>query len=256
MFGKSKIAALVAEFIGAGVLTMLVLSVQRTQLGIPLFVGLAAGLAVVMMSLAVGRVSGGHFNPAITLGMWTVRKIPTVTALLYVAMQMIGALSAYLLFRYFATNNAAVLQSFDQPAAKYSTLVLVSEAVGTAVFAFIWASAAYQKFTSAVSASMAGLGLTVGILIAGSASLGLLNPAVALGAQVWAWGTYALGPVIGAVVGINLYALLFADTATGATSAATRATATPATTTVGRPKKAVTATKKPAAKKKTARGRK
>jgi hypothetical protein len=38
----------------------------------------------------------------------------------------------------------------------------------------------------------------------------LLNPAVALGAQAWVWGTYVLGPVVGALVGVNLYAYLFA----------------------------------------------
>jgi hypothetical protein len=40
-----------------------------------------------------------------------------------------------------------------------------------------------------------------------------LNPAVALGARSWVWGSYVVGPLLGAVVGTNLYALLFAGTA-------------------------------------------
>jgi hypothetical protein len=79
----------------------------------------------------------------------------------------------------------------------------------------------------------------LGGIAASSAALGLLNPAVAHGVRAWVWGTYVLGPVIGAVIGVNLYALLFADTtAVAATSSAASATR-------------ATATKKPVAKKKT-----
>jgi glycerol uptake facilitator protein len=259
MFGKNKIAALVAEFLGTGILTLLILSVQRTQLGIPLFVGMTAGLALIVVTFALARASGAHFNPAVTLGMWTARKIPSVTALLYIIVQILGAYGAYLLFRYFATKNVAVLQSFDKQAPealKFSMLVMVSEAVGAAIFAFGWASAVYQRFTPAVSATLAGLAYAVGIIAAGSASLGLLNPAVAMGAHVWmlgeggTWLNYALGPVVGAVIGINLYGLVFADAAEAATVGAGSAPA-PAIAAVGRPKKEKAAVKKPVAKKKT-----
>ena len=50
MFGRQKIAALVAEFLGAGVLTLVVLTVQRSSIGLPFFVAAAAGLSIVLMS--------------------------------------------------------------------------------------------------------------------------------------------------------------------------------------------------------------
>ena len=99
-FGKKELATLVAEFLGTGVLTLLILSVQRSTIGVPFFVAIAAGLAVAVMSFAVAGVSGGHFNPALTLGMWTARKIETVTAILYIAVQLLAGFAVYYLYTF------------------------------------------------------------------------------------------------------------------------------------------------------------
>jgi aquaporin Z len=215
MLGRQTIAALVAEFLGAGVLTLLVLSVQRSTIGVPFFVAIAAGLAITLMGFAVGAVSGGHFNPAITIGMATARKIDAVRAVLYVAAQMLGAWATYYLYTYF------VHSSLQPVGGHYAGRILVAEAVGTGIFGFAFAAVAFGNFSRATKASFAGLGLMIGIVAASSASIGLLNPAVALGVRAWVWGTYVLGPVLGAIVGINLYALLFAEagTAEGAVAA-------------------------------------
>ncbi len=203
MFGRQKIAALVAEFLGAGVLTLLVLSVQRSTIGVPFFVALAAGLAVTVMMFALADTSGGHFNPAITLGLWTARKVTTARTIVYIAAQMLGAWGAYALYTYLVNNH------FQSIGGHYSGRILVAESVGTGIFAFVWASALYQRLNLAVRSSVSGLAYAIGIVAASSAAIGLLNPAVALGAKAWVWGTYVLGPVIGAVIGINLYVLLF-----------------------------------------------
>ena len=205
MFGRRKVATLVAEFLGTGALTLLILSVQRSTIGVPFFVAAAAGLIVALMSFAVGGVSGGYFNPALTLGFWTARKLSTVTAILYIVVQLLGAWGAYYLYTYFVKNAL-------QPVGGHFTgRILVAEAVGTGIFAFGVAAAIYQGFSRAVTASFAGLALMLGIIAASSAAIGLLNPAVALGVRAWVWGTYVLGPVLGAVIGVNLYGLLFAE---------------------------------------------
>src|SRR5690242_4008173 len=98
MFGRHKSAVLVAEFLGTGVLTLLVLSVQRSTIGVPFFVAMAAGLTMALMILALGGTSGAHLNPAITLAMWSARKLATLHAVLYLAMQMLGAWAAYYLY--------------------------------------------------------------------------------------------------------------------------------------------------------------
>jgi glycerol uptake facilitator-like aquaporin len=245
MFGKRNAAALVAEFLGTTILTLLILSVQRSQLSVAFFIAASAGLAFALISFIFGRVSGGHFNPAITIGLWTVRKVTTIRAVMYIAVQLLGGVAAYYLFTYFIGSE------FKSIGGDYSTKVLVAEAVGTMIFSMGIAAAVYQSFNRAASASMTGLALMVGIVGVSAASLGLLNPAVALGVKAWVWGTYVVGPIIGAIIGINLYARLFAqpeavtvaEGAVGPTAAATVKAASKAKSTKA---------KKPAAKRKTA----
>lgn len=235
MFGKRKVATLVAEFVGTGVLTLVILSVQRSTIGVPFFVAAAAGLTVTLMCFAVAAVSGGYFNPALTIGSWSARKLQTTTAILYIVVQFAGAWAAYWLYTYFVNN------SLQPIGGKYTGRVLSAEIVGTAVFAFAWASALYQKYSVPLWSAVAGLALMIGILTASSASLGLLNPAVALGVRAFT-PAYVAGPVIGAVIGFNLYALLMAGSERTAAKAVV--TTVPA------------ATKKAPAKKKTTKAKK
>ncbi len=205
MLQRRKVAMLVAEFLGTGVLTLIVLSVSKSTIGIPYFVSLAAGLAIGAMTLAFGYISGAHFNPAITLGLWTVRKVSSTKAVVYVAAQLLGATAAYWLYTYFVNAHWA-------NSGHFVGRILVAEAVGAFVFSMAWAAAVYGKFGNAKAAATVTVGLILGILVASSASGGLLNPAVALGVRSWVWGTYVLGPVLGAVIGFNLYNLLFVST--------------------------------------------
>lgn len=205
MFGRDKLAVLMAEFLGTGILTMLVLSVQRSTIGVPFFIAAAAGLTVMMATFVFGGISGAHLNPAVTLGMWTVRKISTLHGVLYIAMQMLGAWAAYYLYTYYVSSH------FTSIGGHYSTKVLVAESVGTFIFTFGWAAGMYQKFAVGSRAALVGLSYMLAIIASSSASLGLLNPALALGSKAWVLGSYVLGPVIGAVVGFNLYSLLFAE---------------------------------------------
>jgi len=207
MFGRKKIAMLVAEFVGTGVLTLVVLAVQRSTIGVPYFVALAAGLAVAALSIVLASASGAHFNPAITIGLWSTRKVKTLAAATYVVAQLLGGWAAYGVYTYFVNNSLQTIGGH------YSARVLVAEAVGAFIFAFVWAAVAAQR----LSASWVGAGLTLGVVVAAVASIGFVNPAVALGARAWniwgsmGWGTYVLGPVIGGVVGFNLYQIFFTD---------------------------------------------
>ncbi len=205
MFGRHKIAMIVAEFLGTAVLTSVVLALAFGPLGKypSWYVGIAAGLVLVGMTLAVGRVSGAHLNPAITVGMWSARLIKTLPAVVYVAAQLLGGAAAYWLYTYFMKTDFPAVGKFDSH-------LLVAEAVGAFVFAMGWAAAVYQKMDTAKAAATVGVSLFLGVVVASVASAALLNPAVALGVQNWGWGTYVLGPVLGAVIGFNLYALLFA----------------------------------------------
>jgi aquaporin Z len=203
MFTKQKVAALVAEFLGTAILALTVLAISTSNIGIGYFVSFGAGLTLLLMVFAIGNISGAVINPAIAIGLWTVRKLSTLQTITYIAVQLLGGVAAYALFSYLTDKTWANQGEYD-------TRLLVAETVGTAVFAFGIAAAIFQKLEGVTKAITIGGSLTLGIMIASAASSAFLNPAVALGAHSWVWGTYVLGPVIGAVIGFNLYNLLFA----------------------------------------------
>jgi aquaporin Z len=235
MFGKNKAAMLVAELIGTTVLTLVVLSVRSSGIGYSFFVALGAGLAVAAMTLVVGAVSGAQFNPALTLGLWTARKVKTAPAIVYIAMQILGGAVAYWLYIYLVKNH------LQNQAGHFSARIMVAEAMGTFIFVWGWAAAASRKLEGWVFAAAAGSAFAVGIMVASLASGGIINPAVALGTRSWGWGTYVLGPVVGAIVAANLQSLLF----TGSETVAVAASAGSASSVSTKPKaKARTTTKK------------
>lgn len=204
MFERKKIAMVLAEFLGTATLTLVVLAVvNKTGIGIPYFVSLMAGLTVVVGTLIFGAISGAHFNPAITLGLLSARRIKVLPAVVYIAAQLLGGFGAYLLYSY-------VVDSTLRNVGEYNSRVLVAEALGAFVFSLGWAATVYHKLEAGKAAFLVGAAFTVGIVVASLGSAGLLNPALALGVRSWVWGTYVLGPVLGAVIGFNLYALLFA----------------------------------------------
>jgi glycerol uptake facilitator-like aquaporin len=206
MFRKNKLAMLVGEFLGTGSLTLTVLAISHSQLSLSYFIASAAGLTVALMTLALAGISGAVFNPAMTIGLWTVRKLRTLQALSYLAVQLLAGIVAWQLFVYL-TKISGIHNS-----GTYSARVLVAEVVGTFIFSFGWAAAIYQRFDLFTKAVTIGGSLTAGALVASLGSAGLMNPAVALGLHQWGWGTYVLGPVLGAVIGFNLYNLLFVET--------------------------------------------
>lgn len=201
---RSKIAMVAAEFLGTAILATAVINVSRSQIGIGYFVAIAAGATLAFLVLALGPSSGGHFNPAVTIGLWTLRKVKTLVAIAYLFAQMLGGLAAWQLASYFVGDDLRSIagNSFDWR-------VLVAEAVGTAVFTFIVAAAVFQRYESTKAAALIGGGLFMGVVVASLASNAILNPAVALANQSWG-RAYIFGPIIGAVIGMNLYVLLFA----------------------------------------------
>lgn len=203
MFGRKTVAAVGAEFLGTAVLASAVLAMAgRTNF--PFFTAAAAGLTLMLMVLVIGATSGAHINPAVTLGQWTLRRIDTGRAAMYILAQMAGGFAAWQLNEYL----------LDQPlqnmaATSFDWRLFTAEAVGTFVFTFGIAAALYQAYDNLQLAVTMGGSLFLGVLIATFASTGTLNPAVALGVRSWSWA-YVTGPVVGAVVGMNAYRWLWA----------------------------------------------
>lgn len=205
MVTRKNVAMLMAELLGTATLTLAVLGASKSAVGIPYFVAIAVGLTLALIVSMFGNSSGAHVNPAVTLAFWTLKKIDTLTAVLYIAMQFAGAVIAMRLYEYMTVKSLTSIAEKE-----FSWPVLVAEAVGTLIFTMGIAAAVSQKFEGGRKALVIGGSLGLGVLVAGVASNAALNPAVALGVQSWS-KAYVAGPIIGAVIGMNLYAYLFAS---------------------------------------------
>src|SRR6185437_8985144 len=152
MFSQSHKSAVVAEFIGTFVLVLSVLTVSKSSLNLPFFISLTAGLVVASMMLVFGRVSGAQLNPAINLGLLSIKKITVMRALAYLVVQLIGGIAAYYLFAYFTGQRWHNTGQFE-------TKLLVAETLGAFLFSLGWAAVVVQKLESAKAAAVVGLSL-------------------------------------------------------------------------------------------------
>lgn len=202
---REKLAPLVAELIGTFTLTFAVLSVSKSAIGIPYFVAIGAGLTLAILVFTIGATSGAHVNPAVTFGLWSLKKIDTLKAGLYIIAQFMGAAFAWKLYTYLISNTIPSIAGKD-----FDWKIFVAEMVGTLIFTFGIAAALYQKYEGGKLAATIGGSLIIGIVVASALSNGVLNPAVALGIQSWS-KEYVIAPLVGSLIGFNLYAFVFAN---------------------------------------------
>jgi glycerol uptake facilitator-like aquaporin len=202
--GKSKVAVLVAEFLGTFALVSVVLAVVNS-VSLPFFAAAAAATTLAVMVLVIGSISGSHINPAVTVGLWSINKIETSLAVGYIAAQMLAGYAAAVMYSWF--TNTEVLTG-GQPGG-LDWRIAVAELIGTALFTFGIAAAVARAFDALQQAAAIGGALFIGILVASLGSAGAVNPAVALGANVWTL-SYAVAPLLGGALGMNLYNYLYA----------------------------------------------
>lgn len=189
-------AAPLAEVIGTFVLVMVVLNVSRY--GLPFFTAIGAGVAIATIYSAVGKFSGGHFNPAITLGMFSIRELTFVRTITYIIAQALGALGAWQLYEYLTERT------LKNATTAFDWRIMIAEAVGMVIFTMAVAAIVKQKVEGWQAAATYGLAYFVGLTVAGLASNGILNPALALGVRSFDLN-YFIGPVVGTLVGMGLY---------------------------------------------------
>ena len=188
------------------------------ELGIGLVgVSLAFGLTVLTMAYAVGHISGGHFNPAVTIGLWVSKRFPTKDVLPYVIVQVIGAVLAALVIWAIASGRAGFDLKIDGLAAngygEHSpdgfnlAAGLVTEVVMTAGFLFVILGATAKKAVGAAAPVAIGLALTLIHLISIPVTNTSVNPARSTGPAVvqggWALGQlwmFWVAPIVGAVI--------------------------------------------------------
>lgn len=201
MLTRGRLAPLVAELLGTAMWVMVALVMSETT-AVAYFIATSVAVALGLSYMFFNTVSGAHFNPAITFGLWTARRVGSVKAVTYIAAQLVGALGAWKLYEYFTNHSIAAKNG------NFNGRVLLAEAVGTMILAMGFSAALYKTFDTLQAALTIGGALFVGILVAATASTGILNPAVALGLESFS-PAYILGPLVGGLVGVNLYNYLF-----------------------------------------------
>ena len=218
---------LIAEMFGTFLLVFGVVGVALWYQGEakPLIVGLAVGIAVLAGAYAVGHVSGGHFNPAVTLGAAAAGRTPWSSVLPYIAAQLVGGLIAAVIHWIMvltagATDTANVFTNvsnhYDGGFAPLVT-VLILEIVITAIFVWIILGVTADGSTTAGFAPLAiGLSLALFHFIAIPLDNASLNPARSLATAVFG-GPDALGdvwlflvaPLVGAAIAGFTYRPIF-----------------------------------------------
>jgi aquaporin Z len=169
----------VAEFIGT---FFLVLTIGCTVIGHGAgpFAPLAIGSALMVMIFAGGHISGGHFNPAVTLGVWLRGKCETKDVVPYMMFQVIGAVLAAFAVKFLKAGDVITpLQTATMPS-------LLAEFLFTFALVYVVLNVATAKGTSGNSFYGLAIGFTVlvGAFSVGNISGGAFNPAVATAISV------------------------------------------------------------------------
>ncbi|HEY3246955.1 MAG TPA: MIP/aquaporin family protein [bacterium] len=213
--GKALLAEAVGTFtlifIGAG--SILADHLTAGKVGLT-GIALAHGLAIGTMVLALGASSGGHFNPAVTLGFLMSGRLATARALAYMAAQLIGAsIAALLLTVSFpeATRTAVHLGTPALATGVTPGVGIVLEAVLTFLLVFvIFGTAVDPRGPRMVAGLAIGLVITMDILAGGVLTGAAMNPARAFGPALVSnfWDNhyvYWIGPFVGAGVAALVY---------------------------------------------------
>ncbi len=189
-------------------------------------VSLAFGLTVLTMAYAVGGISGGHFNPAVSIGLATAGRFSWSQVPSYIIAQVAGGIAGAMVLYIIATGKAdASLGGFasngydDQSPGHFSMLAgLVTEVVMTAFFLIIILGATAKKAPAGFAPIAIGLALTLIHLISIPVTNTSVNPARSVAVALFAGGPalqqlwlFIVAPIVGAIIGALIHQSLLAD---------------------------------------------
>lgn len=223
-----------AEFFGTFWLVLggcgaAVLAAGFPELGIGFAgVALAFGLTVLTMAFAVGHISGGHFNPAVTVGLVAGGRFPAREILPYVIAQVLGAIAAAAVLACIASGKLGFDLKGSHFAAngydayspgKYSMAsALITEIVMTAGFLFVILGATSKRAPAGFAAIPIGLALTLIHLISIPVTNTSVNPARSTGPALFVGGwaleqlwLFWVAPIVGAAIGALIYQAVLSD---------------------------------------------
>lgn len=183
---------------------------------------LAYGLAVAVMVTAVGHISGGHLNPAVTIGFWVTRRLGTIQSLLYAVAQLLGAIAAaYLLAVIIPDSNwrpealGAINPALSGDFTRLHAMLLEGILTFVLVFVFFATAVDIKGAFNKIAGLAIGLAVTAGVLVGFPFTGAALNPARAFGPALVTrnhWmnhGVFWVGPLLGGVLAGVIYDRIF-----------------------------------------------
>lgn len=220
---SNTVRSLIIEFIGPFALTFagagaIIITAGKDLVAIALAHGLAIGLLVA----AAGAISGGVYNPALTLGLLLAKKLDAAKAGMYIVVQLLGALVAALCLKAIFPQAMIDAVSFGVPAVGAGFGVgaaLFIEIIMTFFLMFVvYGTAVDARGPRAIAALAIGLTITMDIFVGGGVSGAAMNPARWVGVAVVGglyanWWVWWVGPIIGALIAAGLYAYVLEDDA-------------------------------------------
>ncbi len=210
--------ALVAEFVGTFTLIFIGVGaiaadyITGGKLGLT-GIALAHGLAIAVMVSATAAVSGGHLNPAVTIGLWSAGKINQANAIGYVFAQCLGAIAAALLIKNCIPSEILSSINMGTPGLGSGITLqmgLISEAVLTFFLVFVVYGTGVDHRAPKVGGLFIGLTVALDILMGGPISGAAMNPARHLGPALCGGGLqniwiYWVGPIVGGILAAQIY---------------------------------------------------
>ena len=180
------IAKAIVEFIGTFFLVFTVGMTVKYPDNAPLLAPLAIGSALMIMVFAGGHFSGGHYNPAVTLGVTLRGKCTWTEAIFFWVAQFVAALAAALLVNYIKSTATGAPELPKSQIAYNQAAWFIVEFLFTFALVYVVLNAATAKGTAGNSFYGLAIGFTVmvGAFAVGPVSGGAFNPAVGLGARL------------------------------------------------------------------------
>jgi MIP family channel proteins len=180
--------------------------------------GIAAGFGfgVALAITAFGHLSGGHYNPAVTLGVAVAGRFPSRDVVPYWIAQLVGGFGAVLVMAIVYSSDVTDALHTQPGSGMDSWAALVLEIVATALFVMVILTVATDEraaWNGVMAPLLIGLFVFTAAITVGPASGGSFNPARSLDPVLWnqEWGDvwiYIVGPLAGAVLGAAAWAFL------------------------------------------------
>ena len=212
---QGSVPAVVAEAIGTFLFFFIAAGAALLATGDPaaalLVVAIAHGVVLAVLVSSFGAVSGGHFNPAVTLGLLVAGKIDAVKGVVYMVAQLLGGAAAGFALAYFLGDVTGAVPALGEGVDVTEGILI--EAIMTTVLLFAVFGTAVDSRGPKIGGLAIGLAVAVDILMGATLTGAAMNPARWFGLAVAAsdyanWYVWWIGPFLGAIVVALLYRFL------------------------------------------------